>query len=135
MDLYESYNMGSPIDWVIDPQEFSNSRLATSCIAGTELNSNLTGLCTYACQYDFCPTNACNCTETGDTVTPPAATYSEGYPAPGVGERLYGDLCDFSCSRGYCPTDYCTWNMPPTTVVLSVGALIPTNIVTYLPTG
>lgn len=117
-------------DIAIDLQVFESGNLATSCIAGTGINSNLTDLCAYACQYDYCPTNACDCTETGETIAPPDATYPDGYAAAGLDSALYSDLCDFSCSRGYCPSAYCTWNPPTVTVAASIGIAVPTNIVT-----
>lgn len=64
------------------------------------------GLCSYACNFGFCPSNICTCTQTGALNVPPPKIRDT------VGSSLnpkindWG-LCDFACPRGYCPEGSC----------------------------
>ncbi|KAG9669891.1 carbohydrate-binding module family 24 protein, partial [Aureobasidium melanogenum] len=77
------------------------------CIAGTG-DGNLAGLCSFSCNYGFCPSNACTCTQRGRQINAPAASNTLGFPAAGQDIALYSGLCEFTCSRGYCPSGACT---------------------------
>ncbi|KAK0666621.1 family 71 putative glycoside hydrolase [Cercophora samala] len=64
------------------------------------------GLCSYACNYGFCPSNICTCTQTGALNVPPPKIRDT------VGNSLHSEvndwgLCDFACPRGYCPEGSC----------------------------
>ncbi|KAK4170815.1 family 71 putative glycoside hydrolase [Triangularia setosa] len=64
------------------------------------------GLCSYACNFGFCPSRICTCTQRGGlNQPPPVIRDTEGYALqPGVND--YG-ICDFACKRGYCPAGSC----------------------------
>ncbi|RKU46597.1 hypothetical protein DL546_006064 [Coniochaeta pulveracea] len=64
------------------------------------------GLCDYSCNFGFCPSNICTCTQTGALNVPPPKIKDT------VGSSLdpnFNDwgLCDFACPRGYCPEGSC----------------------------
>lgn len=84
-----------------------------ACVAGTALagpDSNLGGLCGYACNFGFCPLHACSCTTQGALVVPPDIVEgTSGEAAAGVDD--YG-LCAFACQRGYCPSPTCVDTSP-----------------------
>ncbi|THY17642.1 glycoside hydrolase [Aureobasidium pullulans] len=89
------------------PASTPTSSSGSYCIAGTG-NGNLAGLCSFSCNYGFCPTNACTCTQRGRQVTPPATSNTLGFPVAGQDVALYSGLCEFTCSHGYCPSGACT---------------------------
>lgn len=77
-----------------------------SAIAGT--GNPLSGLCSYACNFGFCPYLACNCDAQGPLNVPPVQDPAQGgKPADGVEDH---GLCSFACSRGYCPSPTCVDN-------------------------
>ena len=75
------------------------------CIAGTGSN-NYMGLCSFCCNYDYCPPGPCTCTEYGDPVPPPPSTGARGAPLVGEDDSYLG-LCSFACNHGYCPPTAC----------------------------
>ncbi|KAI5249601.1 glycoside hydrolase [Aureobasidium subglaciale] len=77
------------------------------CTAGTG-EGNLAGLCSFSCNYGFCPSNACKCTQRGNQINAPAASTTLGFPVAGQDVALYSALCEFTCSHGYCPSGACT---------------------------
>ncbi|KAI4731852.1 glycoside hydrolase [Aureobasidium sp. EXF-10728] len=89
------------------PASTPTSGSGSLCIAGTG-NGSLAGLCSFSCNYGFCPSNACTCTLRGRQVTPPAASITIGFPVVGQDVALYSGLCEFACSHGYCPSGACT---------------------------
>ncbi|KAK3937497.1 glycosyl hydrolase family 71-domain-containing protein [Diplogelasinospora grovesii] len=79
-----------------------------ACIAGSAIagpNSALGGLCSYACNFGFCPYLVCHCDGQGALHETPAKIdgYS-GKAADGVEDH---GLCSFACERGYCPAPTC----------------------------
>lgn len=83
------------------------SSAAPVCNAGVGFGPSST-LCAWTCGYGFCP-SPCICTSMGAPNTPPAATGSPGYAAPGAEPQEYfDDLCGWSCPRGFCPEMWCT---------------------------
>jgi hypothetical protein len=89
------------------PASTPTSGSGSFCIAGTG-SGNLAGLCSFACNYGFCPSNACTCTQRGRQVTPPSTSNTLGFPVAGQDVALYSGLCEFTCSHGYCPSGACT---------------------------
>jgi hypothetical protein len=74
-----------------------------SALAGAE--SSLAGLCSYACNFGFCPYLVCSCDEKGAlNETPAIIDGDSGEAADGVEDH---DLCAFACARGYCPSPTC----------------------------
>ncbi|KAJ5632489.1 hypothetical protein N7490_008828 [Penicillium lividum] len=76
-----------------------------TCTEGNSTNDNFLGLCSYACNFGFCPRNSCSCSSEGPLIQPPAQTSTD------IGISLVGpdsDLCNFACTRGYCPSSTCT---------------------------
>ncbi len=62
-------------------------------------------LCSFACQYGYCPP-VCTCTSMGAAATKPTAQNVNGCPAPGIDSTHLG-LCSFGCNYGYCPSSLC----------------------------
>lgn len=89
------------------PAPTPTSSSGSFCIGGTG-SGNLAGLCSFACNYGFCPSNACICTQRGRQVTPPSTSNTLGFPVAGQDVALYSGLCEFTCSYGYCPSGACT---------------------------
>ncbi|CAK5284108.1 unnamed protein product [Mycena citricolor] len=72
-----------------------------SCVAGSSVG-NYIGLCSFACQYGYCPYGSCVCNEMGLQSKRPPPTTTAGYPAAGL-DSTYQGLCSFDCTYGYCP--------------------------------
>ncbi|PSS06984.1 carbohydrate-binding module family 24 protein [Amorphotheca resinae ATCC 22711] len=79
-----------------------------TCIAGTG-SGNYVGLCSFCCNYGYCPPGPCTCTEYGTAIPAPPTTGTQGYPLPGEDDSYLG-LCSFACNHGYCPSTACTTN-------------------------
>lgn len=78
-----------------------------ACTSGVG-EGGLGGLCSFSCNFGFCPIHSCTCTSTGALHVPPGASDTiTGKADPSVDERTYGPLCEFACSRGYCPEGAC----------------------------
>lgn len=79
-----------------------------ACIGGSAIagqDSALGGLCSYACNFGFCPYLVCNCDAQGGLHETPAKIEGKsGKAADGVEDH---DLCSFACERGYCPAPTC----------------------------
>ena len=76
------------------------------CVAGVGAG-NYAGLCSFCCNYGYCPPGPCSCSEYGTQVSPPAASWPVGYPVDGLDDSFLG-LCSFACNHGYCPPAACT---------------------------
>jgi hypothetical protein len=76
-----------------------------TCIAGTGSN-NYIGLCSFCCNYGYCPPGPCTCTNYGSPVTRPPSTGTHGVPLVGEDDSYLG-LCSFACDHGYCPPTAC----------------------------
>ncbi|KAK4187536.1 mutanase [Podospora australis] len=74
------------------------------CRNGTSLPStspSYDGLCSYACNFAYCPINVCQCTETGPQHPAPPQTVGGSWKGNGSNDA---GLCNFACRRGsYCP--------------------------------
>ncbi|KAJ5798432.1 uncharacterized protein N7503_007728 [Penicillium pulvis] len=125
--LYEGFSFGGTSDWAVDLQGDSstlNSQCkslsapsessfptctgkvsTTGCIAGTG-SDDYESLCEFTCQYNYCPTPMCTCSETGGVVSPPLETLGNFCPVSSL-DSSYGGLCTFACQYGHCPSDYC----------------------------
>ena len=75
------------------------------CIGGTG-PGNFVGLCNFCCNYGYCPSGPCTCTQYGAPVPTPSSTGGNGVPLVGEGDSYIG-LCSFACSHGYCPPTAC----------------------------
>ncbi|KAK6854457.1 hypothetical protein PG995_009550 [Apiospora arundinis] len=72
-----------------------------ACVEGAG-DGNFGGLCSFACHYNYCPTDVCRCTKRGAAVSPPPSTGKKGYPNANVPGRCgYVGLCSFAWDRGY----------------------------------
>lgn len=81
-------------------------------------DANYAGLCSFACNYGYCPSTACSPTPqppyvpTVSPFNPPACT-------GGTGVGSLSGLCSYACGYGYCPENSCTCtsqgalNQPP----------------------
>ncbi|PQE27415.1 Glycoside hydrolase family 71 protein [Rutstroemia sp. NJR-2017a BVV2] len=75
------------------------------CIAGTG-PGNYIGLCSFCCNFGYCPPGPCTCTAYGAQVPAPPTTGQNGYPLPGE-DNSYLGLCSYACNHGYCPETAC----------------------------
>ncbi|OKL58167.1 hypothetical protein UA08_06412 [Talaromyces atroroseus] len=87
----------------------STAATTTSVCAGGTGEGNLSGLCSFACSYGYCPAGSCTCTASGTPVPTPPTTGVDGVPLSGENEAYEG-LCSFCCNHGYCPSSACTTN-------------------------
>jgi hypothetical protein len=79
------------------------------CIGGTVapgMSGNYMGLCSYCCNYGYCPPGPCVCTAYGAPVPTQPVTGQQGCPAIGLDDSYKG-LCSFTCNHGYCPEGAC----------------------------
>ncbi|KAL4900408.1 glycosyl hydrolase family 71-domain-containing protein [Aspergillus multicolor] len=78
-----------------------------TCVAGTG-PGNYVGLCSFCCNYGYCPPGPCTCTKTGAPVPTPPTTGVKGVPLPWLENyNSYLGLCSFACDHGYCPNTAC----------------------------
>ncbi|KAF3360637.1 hypothetical protein VdG1_01597 [Verticillium dahliae VDG1] len=83
------------------------------CVAGTGVkdfgaaHENFEGICSFACNYGYCPRGPCTCTKMGLKVTEPKSLNIDAWPAAAM-TCTYEGLCSFSCNHNYCPTGVCT---------------------------
>ncbi|KAL3496299.1 glycosyl hydrolase family 71-domain-containing protein [Aspergillus germanicus] len=75
------------------------------CIAGTG-PGNYVGLCSFACNYGYCPPGPCSCTQYGAPVPTPPSTGTRCLPQYGL-DNSYLGLCSFACDHGYNPPAAC----------------------------
>ncbi|EED20417.1 alpha-1,3-glucanase/mutanase, putative [Talaromyces stipitatus ATCC 10500] len=75
------------------------------CIAGTG-PGNYVGLCSFCCNYGYCPPGPCTCTQSGAPVPTPPVTGTVGVPLANEDDSYLG-LCSFACNHGYCPDTAC----------------------------
>lgn len=98
------------------------------CVLG-EGPDNFGGLCSFSCNFGFCP-SPCQCTTYGAQISPPAGTDTVGFPIASLAsDPDYIALCSFTCSHGYCPDGACTTDQTQSSVpgevcVLGIG-LVP----------
>ncbi|KAJ5467876.1 hypothetical protein N7475_005628 [Penicillium sp. IBT 31633x] len=76
-----------------------------TCIAGTG-PGNYIGLCSFCCNYGYCPPGPCTCTQYGNAVPAPPSSGVHGVPLSGEDDSYLG-LCSFACDHGYCPPTAC----------------------------
>jgi len=77
-----------------------------TCIAGSG-TGNYAGLCSFCCNFGYCPPGPCTCTAYGNPVPTPPTTGVNGVPIAGE-DASYDGLCSFACNHGYCPPTACT---------------------------
>ncbi|KAH8759912.1 putative alpha 1,3-glucanase, GH71 family [Diaporthe sp. PMI_573] len=75
------------------------------CNAGTG-PGNYVGLCSFCCNFGYCPPGPCTCTSYGAQVNPPPETGTVGLPLQGEDDSYLG-LCSYACNHGYCPPTAC----------------------------
>ncbi|KAJ6181576.1 hypothetical protein N7485_000218 [Penicillium canescens] len=75
------------------------------CVAGSG-SENYIGLCTFCCNFGYCPPGPCLCNAYGDPVPTPPTTGAHGMPLVGEDDSYLG-LCSFACNHGYCPPTAC----------------------------
>ncbi|KAA8571264.1 hypothetical protein MFRU_055g00060 [Monilinia fructicola] len=84
----------------------SSSPIGQTCVNGTG-PGNYLGLCSFSCNYGYCPP-PCSCLQFSATaVPPPPISNTPGFPLPGENADYTG-LCSFTCNHGYCPEGACT---------------------------
>lgn len=77
------------------------------CVAG-QGPGNYAGLCSFCCNFGYCPPGPCTCTQFGSQVPPPnGGVFKNGRPIPGEDSSYLG-LCSYACDHGYCPETACT---------------------------
>ncbi|KAJ5771869.1 Glycoside hydrolase family 71 [Penicillium odoratum] len=79
-----------------------------TCVGGSG-EDELAGLCSFGCNYGYCPIYNCTCTATGPLNTPPAQNTSIVGWAPDTDDN---GLCNFACTRDYCPSPVCLDSTP-----------------------
>lgn len=93
------------------PQPIATSIAGTNCTGGTVREGeteNYVGLCTFTCQYGYCPVGPCVCTSYGTSPSPPETNGRQGCPLPGESDGYLG-LCSYACNHGYCPDTACRY--------------------------
>lgn len=81
------------------------STASSVCVSGSG-PGNYAGLCSFCCNYGYCPAGPCTCNQYGSQVPPPPTTPVNGVPANGL-DSSYSGLCSYACSHGYCPSGAC----------------------------
>jgi len=76
-----------------------------TCIGGTG-PGNYVGLCSFCCNFGYCPPGPCTCTAYGAPIPTPPTVADDGRPLPGEDDSYLG-LCSFACNHGYCPPTAC----------------------------
>ncbi|KAH8694875.1 putative alpha-1,3-glucanase/mutanase [Talaromyces proteolyticus] len=79
----------------------------TVCVAGTG-PGNYVGLCSFCCNYGYCPPGPCTCTQYGAPVPTPPTNGRNGRPLSNE-DNSYLGLCSFACNHGYCPSTACQY--------------------------
>ncbi|KAK2038863.1 hypothetical protein LZ31DRAFT_477881, partial [Colletotrichum somersetense] len=82
------------------------------CVSGGaspyRVGGDLQQLCSFSCEYGYCPPTACQCLEYSDAPkTAPDADGADGCPLEGVTDDDSAHLCSFACKRGNCPESTC----------------------------
>ncbi|KAK1989977.1 hypothetical protein LX36DRAFT_741323 [Colletotrichum falcatum] len=70
-------------------------------------SANYQGLCKFACNLGFCPSEYCGTTEY-PTVAPTVSPFNPDSCTSGTGEGSLKGLCSFSCKFSFCPIHSCT---------------------------
>ncbi|KAM0332543.1 hypothetical protein ACHAQA_002827 [Verticillium albo-atrum] len=84
-----------------------------TCVAGEGMkdfgsaHENFEGVCSFSCNFGYCPRGPCTCTKMGLKVPDPKALNIDAWPGPGVTCTFEG-LCAFSCNHNYCPSPTCS---------------------------
>lgn len=88
------------------PTTSSQSASASQvCVSGSG-PGNYGGLCSFCCNYGYCPSGPCTCNAYGSQKAAPPTTPVNGQPANGL-DSSYSGLCSYACSHGYCPSSAC----------------------------
>ncbi|KZL74221.1 hypothetical protein CT0861_01766 [Colletotrichum tofieldiae] len=93
----------------VPPSATSSDSVCVSGVASpNRSNGNFDELCSFSCEYGYCPPTACQCLEYSDTPkTAPDANGADGCPLEGVTDDDFAHLCSFACKRGTCPKSTC----------------------------
>lgn len=78
----------------------SSPFLPPTCNSGAG-NGNLGGLCSFACNFGYCPINNCSCT--GEGVLNPAPPLDDSITAFPIDGVYDNGLCKFAAQHGYSP--------------------------------
>lgn len=93
------------------PPTSSSPPSGSVCVQGTNADGesgNFSGLCSFACNYGYCPPGPCKCTKYGAQVQAPPTNGRNGCPLDGEPDSYKG-LCSFDCNHGYCPDTACKY--------------------------
>jgi hypothetical protein len=114
-------------------QTTTSSTPTGTCVAGTG-PGNYVGLCSFSCNYGYCPA-PCTCTQYSATgIAPPPVTNTPGYPLPGEDSSYIG-LCAFTCNHGYCPNTACTTNPGSSTSTSTTSTSTTSTSTSSAPSG
>ncbi|OIW34215.1 hypothetical protein CONLIGDRAFT_568540 [Coniochaeta ligniaria NRRL 30616] len=84
------------------------------------LDASYSGLCSFNCNYGYCPSGVCGTTEY-PLVIPTVSDFLPNACTGGTGTGNLGGLCSYACNFGFCPLHSCTCtsqgplNVPPPT--------------------
>ncbi|RAH72535.1 uncharacterized protein BO66DRAFT_436204 [Aspergillus aculeatinus CBS 121060] len=70
-------------------------------------DANYSGLCSFTCNYGYCPEGAC-ATVSSPLTIPSSSPFTPSACVAGTGEGNLGGLCSYACNFGYCPIHSCT---------------------------
>ncbi|KAK4160430.1 glycosyl hydrolase family 71-domain-containing protein, partial [Cladorrhinum sp. PSN259] len=88
------------------------------------LSASYSGLCSFVCNYGWCPAGVCGTTQ-HTPVVPKVSEFLPSACTSGTGAGDLEGLCSYSCNYGFCPMHSCTCtgqgalNLPPATKGLS----------------
>ena len=71
------------------------------------LGSSYIGLCSFACNYNFCPSNACSYSQS-PLVEPTVFPFLPLTCTGSTGSGAWKSICEATCKYGYCPRQKCT---------------------------
>ncbi|KAK4445431.1 glycosyl hydrolase family 71-domain-containing protein, partial [Podospora aff. communis PSN243] len=71
------------------------------------LGPSYSGLCSFSCNYGYCPPGVCGTTEY-PLVIPSVSEFLPFTCTSGTGVGDLGGLCSFACNYGFCPIHSCT---------------------------
>lgn len=88
------------------------------------LGPSYSGLCSFSCNYGYCPAGVCGTTQ-HELIIPSVSEFLPFACTGGTGLGDLGGLCSYACNFGFCPMHSCTCtsqgplNLPPPTIGLN----------------
>lgn len=93
------------------PVEKSTPGFGTVGYPAAGKSSDYSGLCSYACNYGYCPEQYCSTTNS-TLVIPTSSPFDPPACIEGTGSGDLGGLCGYACNFGYCPIHSVSHSIP-----------------------